>query len=286
MAHTFPYCLPLGLRLPCVGLGCHVWSGYAVCGSVSAVCGSASAWVGLGLPACGLGSARVWVWVCQCVGLGLPGCGLRSARVWVWVSPGWARVCPCVGLGLPGCGLGSARVWVWVCPCVGLPICGSGSARVWVWSARVWVWVCRVWVWVHPCVGLGPPCGGCVCRVWVRVKLQALVYDILPSEEGAGKRCSECGFGSDVRGFGSTVRGSGSAVCGSGSAVRGSVCRAWSGSICPCVGLGLRCVGLSAVRGLDLSARVWVWVCGAWVCLPCVVWIYLPVCGSAAVCAP
>ena len=25
-----------------------------------------------------------------------------------------------------------------------------------------------------------------------RVKLQALVYDILPLEEGAGKRCSEC----------------------------------------------------------------------------------------------
>ena len=24
-------------------------------------------------------------------------------------------------------------------------------------------------------------------------KLQALVYDILPLEEGAGKRCSECG---------------------------------------------------------------------------------------------
>ena len=28
-----------------------------------------------------------------------------------------------------------------------------------------------------------------------RYKLQALVYDILPSEEGAGKRCSECGAG-------------------------------------------------------------------------------------------
>ena len=27
----------------------------------------------------------------------------------------------------------------------------------------------------------------------VKPKLQALVYDILPSEEGAGKRCSECG---------------------------------------------------------------------------------------------
>ena len=26
-----------------------------------------------------------------------------------------------------------------------------------------------------------------------RNKLQTLVYDILPSEEGAGKRCSECG---------------------------------------------------------------------------------------------
>ena len=26
-----------------------------------------------------------------------------------------------------------------------------------------------------------------------RLKLQALVYDILPLEEGAGKRCSECG---------------------------------------------------------------------------------------------
>ena len=24
------------------------------------------------------------------------------------------------------------------------------------------------------------------------IKFQALVYDILPSEEGAGKRCSEC----------------------------------------------------------------------------------------------
>ena len=29
-------------------------------------------------------------------------------------------------------------------------------------------------------------------RDCVRVKLQALVYDILRSEEGAGKRCSEC----------------------------------------------------------------------------------------------
>ena len=29
--------------------------------------------------------------------------------------------------------------------------------------------------------------------VMVLAKLQALVYDILPLEEGAGKRCSECG---------------------------------------------------------------------------------------------
>ena len=29
-------------------------------------------------------------------------------------------------------------------------------------------------------------------RDCVRVKLQALVYDILPLEEGPGKRCSEC----------------------------------------------------------------------------------------------
>ena len=29
--------------------------------------------------------------------------------------------------------------------------------------------------------------------VWVLIKLQALVYDILLLEEGAGKRCSECG---------------------------------------------------------------------------------------------
>ena len=28
------------------------------------------------------------------------------------------------------------------------------------------------------------------------VKLQALVYDILPLEEGAGKRCAECDAGS------------------------------------------------------------------------------------------
>jgi len=34
-----------------------------------------------------------------------------------------------------------------------------------------------------------------------RGKLQALVYDILPLEEGAGKRCSECGVeGEAVRG--------------------------------------------------------------------------------------
>ena len=31
-------------------------------------------------------------------------------------------------------------------------------------------------------------------KVWVLIKLQALVYDILPSGEGAGKRCSECGY--------------------------------------------------------------------------------------------
>ena len=31
-------------------------------------------------------------------------------------------------------------------------------------------------------------------KVWVLTKLQALVYDILPLEEGAGKRCSECGY--------------------------------------------------------------------------------------------
>ena len=30
-------------------------------------------------------------------------------------------------------------------------------------------------------------------RVTVECKLQALVYDILPLEEGARKRCSECG---------------------------------------------------------------------------------------------
>ena len=30
--------------------------------------------------------------------------------------------------------------------------------------------------------------------MWHRVKLQTLVYDILPLEEGAGKRCSECGI--------------------------------------------------------------------------------------------
>ena len=29
-------------------------------------------------------------------------------------------------------------------------------------------------------------------QVSLRTKLQALVYDILPLEEGAGKRCSEC----------------------------------------------------------------------------------------------
>ena len=34
---------------------------------------------------------------------------------------------------------------------------------------------------------VGDRSGVCVC-----VKLQALVYDILPLEEGAGKRCSEC----------------------------------------------------------------------------------------------
>ena len=28
----------------------------------------------------------------------------------------------------------------------------------------------------------------------LHVKLQALVYDILPLEEGAGKRCSECAY--------------------------------------------------------------------------------------------
>ena len=28
-------------------------------------------------------------------------------------------------------------------------------------------------------------------KVWVLIKLQALVYDILPLEEVAGKRCSE-----------------------------------------------------------------------------------------------
>ena len=148
MAHTFPYCLPLSLGLPCVGLGLPACGfGYARSGSLSAVCG--------------------------------------SARVWVWV-------CPFVGLGLPVCESGSAHVWVWLC----LPVCGSG-------------WVCR-------CVGLGPPCVGLglpVCGSAVR------------------------GYVSAVSGFGSTVRGSGSAVCGSGSAVRGSVCRAWSGSICPCVGL-------------------------------------------------
>ena len=34
------------------------------------------------------------------------------------------------------------------------------------------------------------PVGTCKCSP----KLQALVYDILPLEEGAGKRCSECGY--------------------------------------------------------------------------------------------
>ena len=29
-------------------------------------------------------------------------------------------------------------------------------------------------------------------------KLQALVYDILPLEEGAGKRCSECGVSTGI----------------------------------------------------------------------------------------
>ena len=32
-----------------------------------------------------------------------------------------------------------------------------------------------------------------------RLKLQALVYDILPLEEGAGKRWSECGVGFEPR---------------------------------------------------------------------------------------
>ena len=32
-----------------------------------------------------------------------------------------------------------------------------------------------------------------VLTVTVDGKLQALVYDILPFEEGAGNRCSECG---------------------------------------------------------------------------------------------
>ena len=36
-------------------------------------------------------------------------------------------------------------------------------------------------------------------------KLQALVYDILPLEEGAGKRCAECGEG----GVGGRGRGNG-----------------------------------------------------------------------------
>ena len=36
-------------------------------------------------------------------------------------------------------------------------------------------------------------------KVWVLIKLQALVYDILPSAEGAGKRCSECGYQYDCR---------------------------------------------------------------------------------------
>ena len=36
-------------------------------------------------------------------------------------------------------------------------------------------------------------------RNYSRTKLQALVYDILPSlEEGAGKRCSECAHGPDT----------------------------------------------------------------------------------------
>ena len=33
----------------------------------------------------------------------------------------------------------------------------------------------------------------CTWHVKCGDKLQALVYDILPLEEGAGKRCSECG---------------------------------------------------------------------------------------------
>ena len=31
-------------------------------------------------------------------------------------------------------------------------------------------------------------------KIWVRIKLQALVYDSLPFREGAGKRCSECEY--------------------------------------------------------------------------------------------
>ena len=34
-------------------------------------------------------------------------------------------------------------------------------------------------------------------KVMLCTKLQALVYDILPLEEGAGKRCSECGYALD-----------------------------------------------------------------------------------------
>ena len=51
----------------------------------------------------------------------------------------------------------------------------------------------RMDLWVCGCVGV---CGEGVERlgkiVTCESKLQALVYDILPLEEGVGKRCSEC----------------------------------------------------------------------------------------------
>jgi len=49
----------------------------------------------------------------------------------------------------------------------------------------------------HP--SFGGRCRKAVLGVWGWLKLQALVYDILPLEEGAEKRCSECGDGSNSR---------------------------------------------------------------------------------------
>ena len=73
------------------------------------------------------------------------------------------------------------------------PGCESGRFKTTIWVILNFVYP------QTPSTGLRHPsfegrCRKAVLGVWSTPKLQALVYDILPLKEGAGKRCSECGL--------------------------------------------------------------------------------------------